>query len=152
MKEKNLQGIVGMDRKISLFEKMVYSSTNGIGTFYYMFIQMWLLYYYTDVLKISAAFIGVLFILVRTLDAFITPIFGVYVDRQNTRWGKYKPWMVICGISQCISAFFAFMPVNFGVTGNTVYAAITYIIFSTIMSLGGGTCYRNDSFNFKAIG
>ncbi|MDV7715446.1 hypothetical protein GA838_06770 [Oenococcus oeni] len=127
--------IVGIDKKIPFKEKLLFSLTPGLGTFYLAMISTWLLFYYTDILKINDAFVGVMFVVVRVADAIITPIFGVYLDRQNTRWGKYKPWMLIIWAGMAVGGFLTFCPVNFGQLGNTIYATVTYIIYSIFISM-----------------
>jgi sugar (glycoside-pentoside-hexuronide) transporter len=127
--------VVGIDKKIPLFEKLIFGSANGVSTFYFMMISTWLLFFYTDILKISPAYVGVMFVLVRILDAFVTPLFGVYLDRQNTRWGRYKPWFLIIWLGMAVGGFLAFFPADFGHTGNIVFATITYVFFSIFMSV-----------------
>lgn len=133
------EGVVGVDKNIPFFEKMLFSSATGIGTFYFMMIQVWLMFFYTDILKIDAAFVGVMFIVVRIFDAVIGPVVGAYIDRHNaTRWGKYKPWCVALWMLMVIGGFLTFIPVHFGLTGNTIYATITYFIFSVAITVGNG--------------
>ena len=139
MKKVTTEGqVVGVDKKIPFFEKFFLAATPGISTFYFMMISTWLLYFYTDIMKINAAFVGVMFVVVRILDAIITPVAGVYMDRQNTKWGKYKPWILIIWLGICILAFLVFYPVNFGIMGKTIYATVTYTIFSILMSITSG--------------
>ncbi|WP_339315015.1 glycoside-pentoside-hexuronide (GPH):cation symporter [Paenibacillus sp. FSL R10-2734] len=127
--------VVGIDKKIPFFEKLVFGSANGISTFYFMMISTWLLFFYTDVLKISPAYVGVMFVAVRILDACITPVFGVFLDRQNTRWGRYKPWFFIIWLGMAVGGFLAFFPTDFGHLGNMIFATVTYIVFSIFMSV-----------------
>ncbi|HHV11566.1 MAG TPA: H+-glucitol symporter [Clostridiales bacterium] len=136
MKDKNLGGTVGIDRKIPLLEKIIYSSGGGISTFYYMMVQLWLLYFYTDIMKLDATYVGVMFVVVRALGAAITPVVGVALDRRSTRWGKYRPWSLIFGLGLTVSGFLTFIPVDLGAAGRTVYATVTYVILSIFMSVG----------------
>lgn len=127
--------VAGVDKKIPFFERFIFSSTTGIATFYFMMVSTWLLFYYTDVMKISLAYVGAMFVVVRILDAIITPAFGIFLDRQNSKWGRYKPWILIIWIGMAVGGFLTFMPVNLGVTGKTVYATITYTFFSIFLSM-----------------
>lgn len=140
MKENTLQGgaVVGLDKKIPGVEKLFYSSIPGIGTFYTLMISTWLLFFYTDVLKIDALYVGAMFVLVRVIDAVISPFFGMYIDKQNTRWGKYKPWIAIVMTGTCVGGFFAFNAVDMGQAGNTIYATITYAIFTIFLTMNQG--------------
>lgn len=86
------------DPKPRFHEKLAAIITGGYDTFISQVVQMFLLLYYTDMLKINASFVVVMFLVCRITDAVIAPIFGIYVDKTNTRWGKYKPWCVILNI------------------------------------------------------
>jgi sugar (glycoside-pentoside-hexuronide) transporter len=130
--------VVGIDKKIPLVEKLLFSMSTGTATFFIMMVSTWLLYYYTDILKINVAFVGVMFVAIRIADAILTPMFGVYLDRQKTKWGRYKPWFFIVSMGMCIGGFLTFLPVNFGNVGNLVYAVITYFIFSLCLSVNNG--------------
>lgn len=76
-----------------------------------------------------------MFVAVRILDACITPVFGVFLDRQNTRWGRYKPWFFIIWLGMAVGGFLAFFPTDFGHLGNMIFATVTYIVFSIFMSV-----------------
>lgn len=136
MEAKNVDaGIIGIDKKIPFYEKFIFGSANGLSTFYFMMISTWLLFFYTDVLKINAAYVGVMFVVVRIIDAFLAPMFGVYMDRTTSKWGRYKPWFVFIWLGLSIGGLLSFYPTNFGNLGNTIFATVTYIIFSVFMSL-----------------
>lgn len=127
--------ITGIEKNIPLTEKLVFSATPGIPAFYMMMASVWLLFFYTDILKISAAYVGTMFIAVSILTIFISPLFGVYLDRHETRWGKYKPWILIVFIGLAIGGFLLFLSVNLGQVGNTIYATITYACFYIFLSI-----------------
>ena len=127
--------IIGIDKKIPLTEKLVFSVTPGITAFYMLMVSVWLLFFYTDILKISAAYVGAMFFTVSILTISLSPLFGVYLDRQKTRWGKYKPWILIVFIGLAIGGFLMFLSVNLGPVGNTIYATITYAGFYIFMSI-----------------
>ena len=134
----NKEPIVGIDKKIPRAEKFFFSSAPGVATFYFMMISTWLLFFYTDILKIDVLYVGAMFVVVRIIDAILTPFFGMYLDRQNTRWGKYKPWIFILWTGMCVGGFLTFNTVNLGQTANTIYATITYAVFSIFMSMNTG--------------
>ena len=127
--------VVGIDKKIPFIEKLLFPLTGGLGTFYLQMISTWLLFFYTDIMKLNVAYIGGLFVVVRILDAALTPVFGAYLDRQNTRWGKYKPWILIIWVAMAVGGFLTFSPAHFGQLGNTIYATITYTLFSLFLSM-----------------
>ncbi len=58
-------------------------------------IYIFLMYYFTDVAKISAAYVGVVFLAARIIDAITDPLMGMIVDNTRSKFGKFRPWIVI---------------------------------------------------------
>lgn len=130
----------GEEGKLKFREKLATVITGATGTFHFQMMQMFLLFFYTDVMKISASYVAGLFLVVRIFDAIIAPVFGIVVDKVTTPWGKYKPWFAILGIPIAIFGWLTFTNFNLGSTGNLIYATITYIIYSifgTIITVPG---------------
>jgi sugar (glycoside-pentoside-hexuronide) transporter len=136
--KKEVKDMEFEDRKLKFGEKFAIIITNGTGTFHFQVIQMFLLFFYTDVMKISAAYIAGLFLITRIFDAFLAPAFGVLVDKITTPWGKYKPWWIGVGVGSGVFGWLAFT--NFGLSGSgkVVYATITYALYSIAMAIGAG--------------
>jgi sugar (glycoside-pentoside-hexuronide) transporter len=126
--------------KIKFSEKLACGINNGTGTFHIQVIQLFLLFYYTDVMQISAAYVAVLFLVVRVFDAILTPFFGIMMDKLTTPWGKYKPWVVLSGALMAIFGFLTFTNFNFDPTGKLVYVTVTYVLYSIFLSMIGAPC------------
>ena len=60
----------------------------------YSFMTMYLMYYLTETIHISPVFVGLLFLVVRLIDALLTPVIGIMVDATSTRLGRFKPWIL----------------------------------------------------------
>lgn len=122
--------------KLTLKEKVSY----GIGAvgkdMVYSIVSGYLMYYYDTVLGISATFIGVLFMIARSLDALNDPFMGIIVEKTNTRFGKFRPWLAIGTVLSAISLYFMFS-VPRGMTGVPllVYASAAYILWGTTYTL-----------------
>ena len=134
-KSKSLEN--GEFEKIKFSEKLACGINNGTGTFHIQVIQLFLLFFYTDVMQISAGYVAVLFLVVRILDAILTPFFGIMMDKITTPWGKYKPWLVWVGALMGIFGFLSFTSFNFESTGKIVYITITYVLYSIFLSMIG---------------
>lgn len=94
--------------------------------------------YFTDVLKISAAFVGTLFFLAKFWDAVNDLGMGMIVDNTKSKWGKFRPWILIGTLVN--SVIFAALFTNWGLSGTALYvfAAVMYILWGmsyTIMDI-----------------
>lgn len=130
------QSVVGIDRKIPLVEKIIFPGLSGIGTFYGMMVNTWLLFFYTDILKINTTYVGSMIFGIRIIAAILAPAFGMYIDSRKSHLGRYKPWLTATFIGSSIAGFFTFMPISFGTVGNMIYATITFCIFSIFSAIG----------------
>ena len=107
--------------------------TFGLGTvgrdMVYAMVSMYLIFYLTDILTVSSAtlwWINGIILLGRIFDALNDPIMGVIVDNTNTKYGKFKPWIVFGTISSGIITILLFT--DFGLTG-TSYIVVFGILF-----------------------
>jgi sugar (glycoside-pentoside-hexuronide) transporter len=90
--------------------------------------------FYTDTFGITAAAAGTLFLVVRVWDAVFDPVMGVVADRTNTRWGKFRPWILWTAVPFGIVGFLAFTTPPFGPQGKLLYAYVTYIALMMVYS------------------
>ena len=67
----------------------------------YMLSASYVLYYYQDILGVSAFAMGVILMATRIFDAFNDPVMGVIVAKTRTRWGRFRPWLLI---GTCLNA------------------------------------------------
>lgn len=125
--------------KHSTREKVAY----GIGAvgkdMVYSLVAGFLMYYYNIVLGISATFIGVLFMAARVFDAFNDPIMGVVVEKTRTKWGKFRPWLVIGTLLNAIVLYAMFtVPEVLVGTNLLLYTSIAYVLWGmsyTVMDI-----------------
>lgn len=59
----------------------------------YSLVSGFILYYYNTILGISGTFTGIMMMAARVFDAFNDPLMGVVVEKTNTRFGKFRPWI-----------------------------------------------------------
>jgi GPH family glycoside/pentoside/hexuronide:cation symporter/probable glucitol transport protein GutA len=134
---KNVNTMEVEERKLSFLEKLA-SSIGGLpGTFHYQMMQMFLLFFYTDVMKISAAYVAILFLVIRIFDAILAPVFGAFVDKITTPWGKYKPWFLLLNVPMAFFGWLTFTDFNLSPTSKLVYVAVTYTIYSVLAAISG---------------
>lgn len=121
--------------KLSFREKAGYGFGDAAANFVFQTMLIFQLGFYTDVFGITAAAAGTLLLAGRFWDALFDPFMGVVADRTNTRWGKFRPWVLWSAIPFAVMFVLAFTTPDFGSTGKLVYAYITYILLMTIYSV-----------------
>lgn len=90
-------------------------------------ITLYLMFFYTDVVGIAAAQVGILFLLTRVVDGIADVAMGVVIDKTNTKWGKSKPYFLIGAIPFGLLAILAFYVPDIGPVGKLIYAYFTYL-------------------------
>lgn len=122
------------DKKLSFREKVATGLAGMTGTIHSQMITMFLLFYYTDVMKINPAYVAGLFLVARIISAASVPVFGIVVDKVTTPWGKYVPWFLILGIPSAIFGWLTFTDFNLSGDSKLVYATVTYILYSILIA------------------
>ena len=114
----------------------------GLGTVgrdaLYSLVSMYLLVHLTDVVTFSdsgLAAVGVLLTCFGVFDAIIDPFVGAIVDNTKTRWGKFKPWILIGMIGTGILTVLMFHNFEMSETGHIILLGVTYLLFSIFFSL-----------------
>lgn len=96
----------------------------------YMLSASYISIYFLDVMGISAAAIAVLLLVARVFDAFNDPIMGVLVAKTKTRWGKFRPWLLVGTITNAVILYMMFsIPPTLDAAGLVAYASVTYILW-----------------------
>lgn len=122
--------------KLTVKEKASY----GLGAvgkdMVYMLSASYVLYYYQDILGVNAIAMGVILMAARIFDAFNDPIMGIIVAKTKTRWGKFRPWLMIGTLLNAIVLYFMFAaPPAMSGSGLVAYAAITYIVWGVTYTM-----------------
>lgn len=120
--------------KLSLREKVGYSLGDTAANFIFQTMIIFQLAFYTDTFGISAAAAGTLFLVVRVWDAIFDPIMGVIADRTNTRWGKFRPWILWTALPFGIMGLLTFTTPDLSPSGKLFYAYTTYIVLMMVYS------------------
>ncbi|MGX8702956.1 MAG: glycoside-pentoside-hexuronide (GPH):cation symporter, partial [bacterium] len=123
-------------KKLSFVEKLSY----GVGAvgkdMVYMLSASYVLYYFQDVLGVSAVAMGVILMAARVFDAFNDPIMGVIVAKTRTRWGKFRPWLFIGTLTNAVLLYIMFAcPPTLDGAGLVAYAAVTYILWGVTYTM-----------------
>lgn len=117
------------DIKIPMLSKVAYGMGDVGCNFSWMFVSNFLMIFYTDVFGISMSAVAGLMLFSRFWDAINDPIIGAMADKTNTRWGRYRPWLLIAApltTALLILTFWAHPDWNN--TAKIVYMATTYCL------------------------
>ena len=88
---------------LTLKEKIGFSLGDAASHIVFDNVMLYLMFFYTDIAGLPAAFIGSMFLVTRILDAISDPCMGLLADRTRTRWGKFRPWLLWASIPFGIS-------------------------------------------------
>ena len=114
--------------KVSFKEKVGYGLGDTASNLYFQMFVNFLLFFYTDIFGIPAAAAGTMLMVSRFWDAANDPIMGIIADRTNTKWGKFRPYLVWMSIPLAVVGVLTFITPNFSVGGKIVYAYITFTL------------------------
>lgn len=112
--------------KLSIREKLAYGLGDSAANFVGASQATFLLFFYTDVLGISAQAAGTILLVSRLVDALNDPIVGALADRTSTRWGRYRPWLLLTAVPLAIVLVLSFTVPDLSPTGKVVWAIVTY--------------------------
>ena len=122
--------------KLSLMSKISY----GLGAvgkdMVYMLSASYVLYYFQDLLGVSAVAMGTILLVARIFDAFNDPLMGVIVAKTKTRWGKFRPWLLIGTLTNAAILYLMFScPPSLDAGGLVAYAAAFYILWGVTYTM-----------------
>ena len=123
------------DTKLKPIEKIGY----GLGDFgsnvVFQTILILLPAFYTDVFGLAPAAMGTMFLAVRLLDTVTDPIMGMVADNTNTKWGKFRPYLLWFAIPFSVVFVFTFITPDFSENGKLAYAYFTYAVLMVLYTV-----------------
>ena len=112
--------------KLSFKEKLGYGLGDTASNFFFQVFGLFLLFYYTDVFGLAPAAVGTMFLVTKIIDAVSDPIMGLIADRTNSRWGKFRPYILWGALPYGILGYLMFANPDLSDTGKLIYAYVTY--------------------------
>ena len=123
-------------QKLSVIEKTGYSAADAAANFVFMTMVLFQLNFYTDTFGLTASAAAAILLWPRLWDAVADPIVGILADRTNTRWGKFRPWILFTAVPWAVVMVLAYTtPHGWSMAGLVAYAAITNTMLMTIYSM-----------------
>jgi len=114
-------------QKLSVLEKVGYSLGDLAANLVFQTLVTYLAYFYTDIYGLKTEHASILILPVGLVAAFgFNPIVGALADRTNSRWGKFRPWILFTAVPLGVVALLAFSTPHFSYQGKVIYAVVTY--------------------------
>ena len=111
---------------LSVVEKVGYGLGDTATNLVWRTLMVFLPFFYTDVFGLTAAAVGTLLLVCRLMDGLTDFLMGVVADRTNTRWGKFRPWVLWMALPFGVLTVLTFTTFDLGPTAKLVYAYVTY--------------------------
>lgn len=115
-----------------LSEKIGYGMGDMASSMFWKIFSYYLPIFYSDIFNLSLTHTATLMFVTRVWDAVSDPMMGIICDRTNTRWGKYRPYLLWFSLPFAISGVLLFTTPDFDEQGRLIYAYITYILMMTV--------------------
>lgn len=125
-----------MNRKssINLKECIGYGLGDAASSMFWKLFGSYLLIFYTDIFGLEAAAVGTMFLLTRIWDSLFDPIVGIVADRTQTRWGKFRPYLLFLAVPIAIIGIFTFYTPPLSPPAKLLYAYVTYSLMMMVYS------------------
>ena len=113
---------------LSFREKLAYGLGDTACNLTFQTVNLFLFIYYTDVFGLPAAAVGTMVLVARVLDAVLDPLTGIIADRTQSRWGKFRPFILFGAIPFGLCGYLMFSNPALSQSSKLVFAYITYIM------------------------
>ena len=113
-------------KDLRLPEKLAYGCGDFASCLYWRTFMVYLPIFYTDVFGLTAAAVGTMLLVSRIWDGINDPIIGMLADRTESRWGKFRPFILFGAVPFAIFGVLTFTTPDLGTTGKLVWAYLTY--------------------------
>ena len=101
----------------------------------YALSASYIMYYYQDILGLSATFVGFILMIARVFDAANDPFMGVVVAKTNTKWGKFRPWLFTGTILNAFVLYALFVAPAVSGKALMIYFAVMYILWGVTYTM-----------------
>ena len=116
-------------QKLSIKEKVGYALGDLAANLVFQTLVTYLAFFYTDIYGLEANHASAIILTVGLVAAFgFNPIIGAIADRTNSKWGKFRPWILWTAVPLGVVALLAFSTPDFEYKGKVIYAVVTYTL------------------------
>ncbi|WP_283674658.1 MFS transporter [Butyricicoccus sp. Marseille-Q5471] len=122
------------DHSVSLREKICYGLGDSACNVVYGLCSTLLTFFYTDYVGVSAAVVGIIFLITRLFDGVSDIIMGFITDRTKSKYGKARPWILWMSVPYAVTfVLLFFVPANASVMVQAIYIFVTYNLVNTVV-------------------
>ena len=118
--------------KISIKEKIGYGLGDTASNLFFQITIYWIAMFYTDVFGMDPKDLALMFLITRIWDAVNDPIMGAIADKTDTKWGKFRPYLLWVALPFGLIFYLMFITPEFTYSGKLAYAYITYTLMMMI--------------------
>jgi sugar (glycoside-pentoside-hexuronide) transporter len=129
--------VISSAERLTAAERLGYGAGDLGINLYFISTATYLLYFYTDVLGISAAAAASVLLVARIVDAVTDPLMGMIAERTRTRWGRLRPYLLLGAAPLAVLGVLTFSTPDLDATGKLVWAYVTYVLFGILYTVVG---------------
>ena len=122
------------DGRLSIFEKVGFGLGDTASNILYQAWSFFLAKFYTDVYMLPAETAAILLLVTRGWDMIFDPAIGMIADRTQTRWGKFRPYLLWLSVPFGLLTYIMFITPDWGMTAKILYAYVTYFLATTLFT------------------
>ena len=124
-------------------ERIGYGLGDMAFNFYWTNIATYLLIFYTDVFGISAAAAATMLFVIKIINACTDPVIGAVADRTQTRWGKFRPYLIVMALPLAVAGVLTYSTPDLSPNGKLLWAYGTYLLLMV--------CYTSINIPYNAL-
>jgi len=118
----------GSGQKLSMREKMAYGFGDAASNLFWKTFTVFLPNFYTDVFGLATGAMGTMMLVTRIWNTGFDPFLGVLADRTNTRWGKFRPYLLWMSVPFGFFGVLMFITPHLTLGGKLLYAYLSYTL------------------------
>ena len=123
---------IDLEENISIKEKIGFSLGDTASNLVWQTLMIFQLYFYTDIFGLPAAVVGTMFLITKIWDSINDPIMGLISDRTNTKWGKFRPFLLWLALPFALFGVLTFTTPDFSLTNKIIYAYVSYTLMMMV--------------------
>lgn len=118
--------------RVKITEKIGYGFGDMASSMFWKIFSYYLPFFYSNVFGLTLDQVALLLIVTRVWDAVSDPMMGMIADRTNTRWGKYRPYLLFMAVPFALGGVLLLTTPDWGPQAKLVYAYVSYILMMTL--------------------